>query len=132
MPGDGFKRETSIKSSEAAPIGTTTYFVVQIENRIVSGNEKKKGADGVETKTVIAEALSNGVTKGTGGWRGSGNYGKFLWEELSEDGTVLDGNTATCLGCTSNDEEFKEAFYKFADNLTVADEDEAELPDFVL
>lgn len=132
MPGDGYKRETSIKSSEAAPIGTTTYFVIQIENNIVSGNEKKKGSDGVPTKTVIAEALSNGITKGTGGWRGSGGYGKFLWEELAEDGTVIDGNTDVYLGCTSNSEGFKDAFYKFANNLTCADEDNAEIADFAL
>ena len=42
MPGDNYNRATSIKSSEKAPIGTTTYFVIQLENRVVCGKEKDK------------------------------------------------------------------------------------------
>lgn len=129
MPGDGYKRETSLKSSEAAPIGTTTYFVVQIENRVVCGKEKDKR---VSTRDVIREALNNGVTKGTGGWRGSGLTGKFLWEELNPEGVVIDGNTLHYLGCTSNESGFKDAFYAYARNRQMADAEHAELEEFQL
>ena len=124
MPGDNYNRATSIKSSEKAPIGTTTYFVVQLENRVVCGKEKDKK---VGTREVIREALNNGVSKGTGGWRGSGvSWGTFLWEEIDEKGVVLDGNTYKYLGCTSNEPEFKECFYEFANNHIYTEDNELE------
>ena len=130
MPGDGYKRETSIKSSEMAPIGTSTYFVVQIENGSVCGKEKDKR---VSTWDVIRETLNCGSTRGTGGWRGSGCYGKFLWEELDENGVVIDGNTFSEVGYTTNEPEFKEAFLAYAENcICDAGTDTQEVEDFAL
>ncbi len=112
MPGDGYKRETSIKSSEALPAGTSTYFIVQIENSVVSGDEKKNG---VKTKDVLGEVLDCGITHGTLGWRRTGFRGRFLWEELDENGIVIGGNTIKYLGTTSNADDFREKFYAFVE-----------------
>lgn len=127
MPGDGYKRETSIKSSESAPTGTVNCFVIQIKNILTSGNENKPKGEPL-VKEVVAEALDCGVLRGhgTGGWRGSGGYGTFLWEELDTNGVVIGGNTFKYLGTTSNEEDFKEKFYAFADSkTTLSDVDES-------
>jgi hypothetical protein len=131
MPGDNYKRETSLKSSGMAPPGTTTYFVLQINNRSASGNEKKMS---VRTWDVVRETLNYGAVKGTGGWRGSGLYGTFLWEELDDNGVVIDGNTLKEVGCTTNEPEFADMFYAYVDKLysDVGEHAEPEMEEFAL
>ena len=125
MPGDGYKRETSIKSSEAAPAGTTTSFIVQ--SNVTNAGAKKKGSKEVSIFEVLAQCLDSGVEYGTGGWRGSGKRGQFLWESLDEDGHVSGGNTKEYLGVTSEDPDFKEAFYAYIESRTFEDIDDFQL-----
>lgn len=108
MPGDGFKRPTSIKSSETVPPGTVTSFVVQTNVK----NVGKKGEE-KDYLDVLRECMDAGALSGTGEWRGSGKKGTFLWEELDDDGHVIGGTTLLYIGCTSEDPDFKDRFYEF-------------------
>lgn len=88
----------ALASSITCPAGTRTRFTVLATDKTFLD--------------VIEEALNLGrVFCGTGQWRGSGKKGRFLWEELAEDGeTVIGGNTKRILGVTTNDgKAFKEA-----------------------
>lgn len=88
----------ALASSVTCPAGTRTRFTVYATDKVFLD--------------VVEEALNIGrVFCGTGQWRGSGKKGRFLWEELAEDGkTVIGGNTKRILGVTTNDgKAFKEA-----------------------
>lgn len=88
----------ALASSVTCPPGTRTRFTVLATGKVFLD--------------VVEEALNVGrVFYGTGQWRGSGKKGRFLWEELAEDGqTVIGGNTKRILGVTTNDgKKFKEA-----------------------
>lgn len=122
MPGDGFKRPTSIKSSESAPAGTITNFTVQT-NLSTTG---KKGST-FNYLDALRECLDAGVEYGTGEWRGSGKKGTFVWEELDDEGNVIGGNTLKHIGCTSADPNFKEKFYEYVNARLVGEEDTLEL-----
>lgn len=124
MPGDGFKRETAIKSSEAAPAGTVTAFTVQT-NVLKVGN-KKKGVEFI-LMDELRDCLDSGAMFGTGGWRGSGKKGQFLWEELDSEGKVIGGNTKYYLGITSEDPNFKDVFYDYIRHMEVDDSDDFQL-----
>ena len=119
MPGDGYKRETAIKSSEGLPAGTVTGFTVQT-NVLKTG---KKGSE-IILMNVLRDCLDSGFKYGTGGWRGSGKKGQFLWEELDEDGNVIGGNMKTYIGLNSTDPGFKEAFYAFINAQDFDDSDD--------
>lgn len=122
MPGDGFKRPTSIKSSETAPIGTVTNFTIQSNMQTVG----KKGCE-MDIFDIVRECLDAGEFSGTGEWRGSGKKGTFLWEELDDEGHVIGGNTLYYLGCTSEDPEFKDAFYLYTTEKEVGAPDTLQL-----
>lgn len=122
IPGDGYKRETSIKSSQTAPPGTITRFTVQTNVKTVG----KKGCE-MDFMNILRECLDAGIFSGTGEWRGSGKKGTFLWEELDDDGKVIGGNTEYYIGCNSEDPNFKEAFYEYVASTEVGEEDTLEL-----
>lgn len=61
----------------------------------------------------IKEALHLGRYTGTGQWRGSGKKGRFLWEEFDDDGNIIDGNTESVCGCTTQDPGFKESLENY-------------------
>lgn len=67
----------SLSCSEAIPVGSTNEFTVIC---MVDDDEK-----------LIREWLDYGYYHGTGQWRNSGK-GKFVWEELDDDGNVIGGN----------------------------------------
>lgn len=122
MPGDGFKRPTSIKSSQTAPAGTVTRFTIQTNVKTVG----KKGSE-MDFMDILRECLDAGAFSGTGEWRGSGKKGTFLWEEISDDGHVIGGNTEYWVGCNSEDPNFKDAFYDYVASIEVGEEDTLEL-----
>lgn len=67
----------SISCSETCPEGTTCEFTVICM---------------VDSDTaLIREWLDYGALHGTGQWRNSGK-GRFVWDELDEDGNVIGGN----------------------------------------
>lgn len=123
MPGD-YNRPTAIKSSEAAPAGTVTAFTVQT-NVLTVGN-KKQGYS-FNLMDELRDCLDSGAMFGTGGWRGSGKKGQFLWEELGEDGSVIGGNTEYYLGMTSEDPRFRDTFYNYIRGTEVDDSDDFQL-----
>jgi hypothetical protein len=122
MPGDGFKRPTSIKSSQTAPAGTITSFTVQTNVKTVG----KKGSE-MDFLDVLRECLDAGEFSGTGEWRGSGKKGTFIWEEVSDDGKVIGGNSEYYIGCNSDDPNFKDAFYDYVASIEVGEEDTLQL-----
>lgn len=122
MPGDGYKRETSIKSSQTAPPGSITNFTIQTNVKTVG----KKGAE-MDFMDVLRECLDAGACSGTGEWRGSGKKGTFLWEELDDEGHVIGGTTEYYVGCTSEDPNFKDAFYEYVASIEVGKEDTLQL-----
>lgn len=124
IPGDGFKRETSIKSSEAAPAGTIMNFRVQ--TNIHNIGSKTKGVE-LTFLEAIRQCLDAGIKYGTGEWRGSGKQGTFVWEELDDDGKVIGGNTAEIIGCYSSDKNFKDKFWSYVDSHLIGEEDSLEL-----
>lgn len=69
----------SLSCSEAVPAGSTNTFTVQC---MVDKDE-----------ALIREWLDYGFYHGTGQWRNSGK-GRFVWEELDEEGNVIGGNFA--------------------------------------
>ena len=67
----------SISCSETAPEGTTCEFTVICM---------------VDSDTdLVREWLDYGKLHGTGQWRNSGK-GRFVWDELDEDGNIIGGN----------------------------------------
>lgn len=71
--------QTTLARSETAPAGSTIEFEV--------GLTSKNYAD------AVREWMDYGELKGFGQWRNSGK-GRFLWEELDENGNVIGGNIA--------------------------------------
>lgn len=67
----------ALAMSEAAPAGTTIEFTVNLLNK--------------DDEACVKEWLDYGEEHGLGQWRNSGK-GSFLWEELDEEGNVIDGN----------------------------------------
>ena len=122
LPGDGYNRQTSIKSSQTAPAGTITSFTIQTNVKTVG----KKGCE-MDFFDILRECLDAGAFSGTGEWRGSGKKGTFLWEEISDDGHVIGGNTEYYVGCNSEDPNFKDAFYAYVASMEVGEEDTLEL-----
>lgn len=73
MQGD----RVALASSEEAPAGSSIEFCVQCLD------------DGyIDT---VKEWLDYGELRGIGQWRNSGK-GRFLWDELDQEGRVIDGN----------------------------------------
>lgn len=69
----------SLACSEEIPAGTTAKFDIVM---LLDDHEK-----------VVREWLDYGQFSGLGQWRNSGK-GRFLWEELDDDGKVIGGNKA--------------------------------------
>lgn len=100
----------ALASSVTCPIGTRTRFTLFMTSP--------------EYKPVIEETLNMGRFVGTGQWRGSGKRGTFLWEEFTDDGEIVGGNTMALLGVTTKDPNFKDVFTAFINHTTVGDIEE--------
>ena len=69
----------ALASSETAPAGSQITFDVICLS--------------AEHAAVVREWLNYGVLRGLGQWRNSGR-GKFVWEELDDNGAVIGGNAS--------------------------------------
>lgn len=67
----------SLACSETIPAGSTNEFTIVL---MVDSDE-----------TLVKEWLDYGFYHGTGQWRNSGK-GRFVWEELDDEGNVIGGN----------------------------------------
>jgi len=71
---------TALAESETVPAGSVMCFTVATMLE--------------EDMETVREWLNYGVRRGFGQWRNSGK-GKFVWEELDEEGRVIGGNKKT-------------------------------------
>lgn len=67
----------ALASSESIPAGATMELTITC---YVDSDEK-----------MVRECLDYGALRGLGQWRNSGK-GRFLWQELDDDGSVIGGN----------------------------------------
>ena len=96
----------ALASSVTVPPRTRTRFTLVMTNE--------------SFKTPITEALNMGCYfSGTGQWRGSGKKGRFMWEELDDDGNIIGGNTEALLGVTTADPSFNQALSDYLENMEV-------------
>ena len=74
---------TSIAASETVPEGSTIDFVIELEYD--------------ELRDMVVECLNYGRLRGLGQWRNAGK-GRYLWQELDDDGNVIGGNLDMYMG----------------------------------
>lgn len=67
----------ALANSETAPAGTTIEFEIQCLTK--------------EMLPIVREWMDYGILRGIGQWRNSGK-GKFLWQEIDENGEIVGGN----------------------------------------
>lgn len=67
----------ALAHSESVPAGSTFTFTVNLLDDSL--------------RDIIVECLDYGKLRGVGQWRNSGK-GRYLWEELDENGNVIGGN----------------------------------------
>lgn len=70
----------ALANSETAPAGTTIDIEIQCMTK--------------EMYELTKECLDYGILRGIGQWRNSG-MGRYVWQELDDDGNVIGGNYDT-------------------------------------
>lgn len=100
----------ALASSITCPPRTRTRFTILMSNS--------------EYRYPIEEALNMGRFSGTGQWRGSGKKGTFLWEEFSDDGEIIGGNTKTILGVTTKDANFNDVLCDYINHEEIGEIEE--------
>lgn len=99
---------TSIASSEIAPAGTSIEYVLKVDQM------KKDPID-----ISILRAILRGQEHGTGQWRGSEIYGRFVAEIRDMDNNIIMSNTEEIIGCNSEDPDFHDRLFEYIEGFNL-------------